>query len=77
MKQSLRRKTDRYDMTAIMNHVLQIDQHQPFVTSEVKRLINYIKPDFLVHEFMYSSIDEWSQKIITQQQALQAGNNSK
>ena len=71
MKQNTCRKTGKYDMTEIMNHVLKIDQHQPFATSEVKRLINYIKPEFLVHEFMYSTIEEWSHKIMVQQQALQ------
>lgn len=71
MKQSICKTTEPYDMTEIMNHVLKIDQHQPFVTSEVQRLIDYIKPDFLVHEFMYSTIEEWSKKIIVQQQALQ------
>ncbi|WP_378952710.1 sugar phosphate isomerase/epimerase family protein [Pelosinus sp. sgz500959] len=70
-KESQLRKTEKFSITEIMNHVLQIDQHQPFATSEVQRLINYIKPDFLVHEFMYSTIEEWSQKILVQQQALQ------
>lgn len=70
MKQSLCRKIESYDMTEIMNHILKIDQHQPFATSEVQRLINYIKPDFLVHEFMYSTTAEWSEKIKIQQQAL-------
>ena len=72
MKQSLSQKTEKYDMTEIMYYVLNIDQHQPFATSEVQRLIAYIQPEFLVHEFMYSTIDEWSQKITIQQQALHA-----
>jgi len=71
MKQSQGRKIEKYDMTEIMNHVLKIDQHQPFVTSEVQKLINYIKPEFLVHEFMYSTMEEWSEKIKIQQYALQ------
>ena len=73
LKQSHCKKIDKYDMSEIMNHVLNIDQHQPFVTSEVERLIDHIKPEFLVHEFMYSSIEEWSQKIMVQQAALKQG----
>jgi len=70
VKHSQCKKIANNDMTAIMNHVLQIDQHQPFATSDVQRLIDYIKPEFLVHEFMYSSMAEWSQKIMVQTAAL-------
>ena len=73
MKQYHCNNLEKYDITAIMNHVLKIDQHLPFATREVQRLIDYIKPEFLVHEFMYSSIEEWSQKIIVQQDALKLG----
>lgn len=66
-------KMEKYDMAQVMNHVLQIDQHQPFTTSAVQKLVDYIKPDFLVHEFMYSSMEEWSQKIMTQKNALKQG----
>ncbi len=65
--------SETYDMGEIMDHVLQIDQHQPFATSEVQRLVDYVKPEFLVHEFMYSSIEEWSQKIKVQTAALGQG----
>jgi len=71
IKQSRCRKIETYDMTQVMNHVLHIDQHQPFATSDVQRLIEFVQPEFLVHEFMYSTIEEWSQKINLQQQALQ------
>ncbi|WP_378954907.1 sugar phosphate isomerase/epimerase family protein [Pelosinus sp. sgz500959] len=70
-RESLCKQVEKYDMGEIMNHVLNIDQHQPFSTSEVQRLIHEIKPEFLVHEFMYSSIEEWSEKIKMQKAALQ------
>lgn len=73
MKQSLWGEKEKYDMGEIMTHVLKIDQHQPFVTSEVQRLVDDIQPEFLVHEFMYSSIEEWSQKIKVQKAALEQG----
>jgi len=73
VKRSRCQAIEKYDMTEIMNHILNIDQHQPFATSEVQRLIDYIKPEFLVHEFMYSSIEEWSKKIRMQKAALKQG----
>lgn len=73
MKQSRCQKIEKQDMAEVMSHVLKIDQHQPFATSEVQRLIDYIKPEFLVHEFIYSTIEEWSQKIMVQKAALKQG----
>lgn len=71
MKQGSWGEEQKYDMGEIMTHVLEIDQHQPFETSEVQRLIEYVKPEFLVHEFMYSTKEEWSQKIKVQTAALE------
>lgn len=73
IKKSKFTKTEKFDMNEVMNHVLKIDQHQPFTTSTVQRLIEYIKPEFLVHEFMYSSMEEWSQKVMAQKAALAQG----
>jgi len=73
VKNSRCNKTAEYDMAQIMDHVLHIDQHQPFTTCDVQRLIDCIHPEFLVHEFMYSSLDEWSQKIRAQRAALESG----
>lgn len=53
-----------------MNHVLRIDEHLPFSSSSVNKLIHYIQPEYVVHEFMYASINDWSEKIKIQQQAL-------
>ena len=77
MRQSQCSKVKEYDMMEIMDHVLKIDQHQPFTTGEVQRLLEYIKPEFLIHEFMYSSMEEWSQKIMVQKAALMQGDMSK
>lgn len=70
IKKSRQEKIEKCDMTQVMNHVLQIDQHQPFATAAVQELIDYIKPQFLVHEFMYSSMEEWSEKVRVQKNAL-------
>ncbi|HWR44883.1 sugar phosphate isomerase/epimerase family protein [Sporomusa sp.] len=63
-------RQDQYSMTDIMNHVLKIDEHLPFSVPEVRRIVDYVQPDYLVHEFMKDSMDEWVEKIKRQQQAL-------
>lgn len=54
----------------IMEHILKIDQHLPFTTPKVKRIIEYIQPKFLVHEFMQTTREDWQNKLKIQQQAL-------
>jgi len=54
-----------------MSHVLRIDEHLPFSSPSVRKIFNYIQPEYVVHEFMYTSINDWSEKIRVQQQALQ------
>jgi hypothetical protein len=58
-------------MFETMNHVLKIDEHLPFTSPAVKRILNSVKPQYVVHEFMFTSINDWSKKVSTQQQALQ------
>lgn len=53
-----------------MSHVMKIDEHLPFGIPEVQRIVEYIKPDYLVHEFVQNSLEDWGQKIDQQQQAL-------
>lgn len=62
--------TDDYTMEEVMNHVLKIDQHLPFTTAASQKIIDYVQPDFLVHEFMYKSLSDWEQKLGQQQQSL-------
>lgn len=57
----------------IMEHILKIDEHLPFTTPKVKRIIEYIQPEFLVHEFMQSTREDWQNKLNMQKQALKWG----
>lgn len=59
-----------YSMQELMEHVLRIDEHKPFTTSAVRTIVDYVQPDFLVHEFIYESMTDWEQKLRRQQQAL-------
>ncbi|WP_346356087.1 sugar phosphate isomerase/epimerase family protein [Azotosporobacter soli] len=65
-----------YDLEMMMRHVLQIDEHLPFETEQAKKIVDYVEPDYLVHEFMFGSLSEWGRKISLQQQALEKGNRS-
>lgn len=62
-----------YSMAAVMEHVLKIDEHLPFTTPAVSRVVDYVRPDYLVHEFVNLSQAGWSAKVSWQQQALQSG----
>lgn len=57
-------------MDIIMKHILKIDEHLPFSNVHVQLLINSIKPEYLVHEFMQSSRNDWINKIRIQRKAL-------
>lgn len=51
-------------------HVLQIDQHLPFQTSAARRILDCVAPQWLVHEFVQKSADDWSDKVAGQRAAL-------
>ncbi|MFA8433422.1 MAG: hypothetical protein ACEPOZ_02800 [Marinifilaceae bacterium] len=59
---------ERY--TAARNHVLEIDQHLPFTTTRVQEIIEYVSPDFVVHEFITKTMDEFSKKLEEQREVL-------
>ena len=51
----------------VMRHVSLIDQHQPCCERDLlARLLDQVEPDWLVHEFIYSSAEEWRQKVSRQ-----------
>jgi len=60
-----------YNTSDIMRHVLRIDEHLPFSNPKTQKILDYVQPEYLVHEFLYTSIADWSQKINQQQNALQ------
>ncbi|HWR09216.1 sugar phosphate isomerase/epimerase family protein [Sporomusa sp.] len=68
-RHSINRQAE-YSLTEVMTHVLKIDEHRPFSVPEVRRIVDYVQPDYLVHEFMKNSMGEWVEKINQQQQAL-------
>ena len=63
-------KNKKFSDMDIMEHVLKIDQHQPFETQYARKIIDAIQPDFLVHEFIQNSIEDWQNKVSLQQKAI-------
>ena len=42
----------------VMNHVLTLDTHKPFVSDRITELVSHINPDYLVYEFISSTREE-------------------
>ncbi len=53
-----------------MDYVMQIDRHQPFRTPDVRHLVQALHPQYLVHEFIQDSWEDWISKINIQRCAL-------
>ncbi|WP_270941141.1 TIM barrel protein [Romboutsia lituseburensis] len=51
-------------------HVAKIDEHKPFTNKKIKQLLNIINPKYLVYEFITTSLDELSEYINIQDEAL-------
>ena len=54
----------------LMDYVLKVDQHQPFATTEARRLVEAIRPHWLVHEFVPTDFADGEAKLTKQQKAL-------
>jgi hypothetical protein len=59
---------DRYHQA--IEHVNQIDQHDPFEDSAIADLFKIVDPTFVTYEFSYKSQEEWLGKIRRQRQAM-------
>ena len=57
-------------------YVSAVDRHEPFETAAVRRLIEAVAPEFLVHEFLISSWEEWQKKVKKQKNSLWGGDAS-
>lgn len=54
----------------LMDYVARVDGHRPFSTAAVRRIVDAVRPDYLVHEFLPASFPEWEEKVHTQRRAL-------
>ena len=54
-----------------MDYVMHVDLHQPFHTDAARRIIDTVRPMYLVHEFQHRSRDDLENKLRTQQRVLE------
>lgn len=73
VRESRRQKKTDTSFAALMSHVMKVDQHRPFTSPEVQRLIDFVRPEYLVHEFIPASADDWEAKLHCQKQAIERG----
>ena len=66
-------ETAEHTLVETLTHVMAIDRHLPFDTAAVGRILNYVAPSWLVHEFVQKSAGDWEGKVRRQRQALAAG----
>ncbi len=57
-------------LASTMGALEQMDQHMPFTSDGCYRIVDYISPDFLTHEFVYSNLSSLDEKISIQRGAL-------
>lgn len=51
-------------------HISNIDKHEPFEDSEITKVIQIIKPDFLVYELISDSLEELEEKVKIQNRTI-------
>ncbi len=61
------------DYSEIYRHIRNIDQHRPFLDSKIKRVIEEIRPEYLVYEFLTKSLEELKAFVAQQNRALMDG----
>lgn len=61
---------DKY--SEVYEHIANIDRHLPFKDSSIQKIINRVKPQYIVYEFLAQSIEELDQYIQVQDIALES-----
>lgn len=62
------------NLSEVLGHIFKIDQHLPFCHIAAGQILEYVRPEYLVHEFMYSSRQQLSEYLNIQNKALEGGN---
>jgi len=57
-------------LIAVMEHISKIDQHMPFTEEGCRKIVDFVRPKFLTHEFETNSLAELDWKLRTQIRAL-------
>ncbi|MHB8065318.1 MAG: TIM barrel protein [Ruminiclostridium sp.] len=77
VKKQLQRGTDYNPKESFFNrylnafgHISRIDRHVPYTHPSIKRVIDFVNPQYLVYEFITDSFKKLEQYVETQNQAL-------
>jgi len=54
----------------VLFHIMKIDMHKPFSDVDVKKLIDFIEPEYVIYEFITRSFEELDEYIAIQNKAL-------
>lgn len=55
----------------VLFHVMKLDMHKPFKDRDVKKIIELVKPEYVIYEFITRSLEEFDEYITTQNEALE------
>jgi len=55
----------------VYSHIMKIDMHKPFSDVSIRKLIDLIHPEYVIYEFITSSLEELEDYITIQNKALQ------
>lgn len=63
-QKSFAREYNRHTTFAEMyKHIVKIDQHQPFRTKAARRILDFVRPKYVTHEMIYSTLSELEEKL--------------
>ena len=63
-QKSFVREYNRHTTFAEMyKHIVKIDQHQPFRTKAARRILDFVRPKYVTHEMIYSTLSELEEKL--------------
>ncbi len=62
------------DMWQSMEYIGNIDKHLPITTPHIRKLFDFVSPDYLVHEFMPRDMADWEEKLKIQQSSYNPSN---
>ncbi|MBQ9697039.1 MAG: TIM barrel protein [Acidaminococcaceae bacterium] len=47
----------------LYKHIVSIDRHQPFRTKAARRILKFIRPQYVTHELIYATLSEMEEKL--------------
>lgn len=62
-KRFIRKYNRNTSFAEMYKHIVSIDQHKPFRTKAARRILEFIKPEYVTHEMIYSTLDELEEKL--------------